>query len=192
MGQMDNNYIGTGSAAITTSCKNVEAAARLLDYAFSEEGNMLYNFGEEGVSYTMVDGQAVYTDEVLANPDGLSITHAMAGYIRANYNGPFVQSEEYAAQYYQLDTQKEALQLWSSTNMAEHRIPPTTPTVEESSEQSQILNEITTYRDEMTLKFILGDLSFDEWDNYVAEIEKMGIDRVLEIQNAALDRYNAR
>ena len=192
MGQMDNNYIGTGSAAITTSCENVEAAARLLDYAFSEEGNMLYNFGEEGASYTMVDGKATYTDEVLANPNGLSITHAMAGYIRANYNGPFVQSEEYAAQYYQLDTQKEALQLWSSTNMAAHRIPPITPTVDESSEQSQILNEITTYRDEMTLKFILGDLSFDEWDKYVAEIEKMGIDRVLEIQNAALDRYNSR
>ena len=76
--------------------------------------------------------------------------------------------------------------------MAKHRIPPTTPTVEESQEQAQILGEITTYRDEMTLKFILGDVSFDEWDNYVANIEKMGIDRVLEIQNAALDRYNAR
>ena len=191
MGQMDNNYIGTGSAAITTSCENVEAAARLLDYAFSEAGNMLYNFGEEGASYTMVDGKAVYTEDILANPN-LSIAHAMSGYIRANYNGPFVQSEEYAAQYYQLDTQKEALKLWSSTNMAKHRIPPTTPTVDESSEQAQILGEITTYRDEMTLKFILGDLSFDEWDNYVAQIEKMGIDRVLEIQNAALDRYNSR
>ena len=192
MGQMDNNYLGTGSAAITTSCKDVEVAARLLDYAFSEEGSLLYNFGEEGKSYTVVDGTPMYTDELLNNPNGLSIAHAMSGYIRANYNGPFVQNELYAQQYYQLDTQKEAVKLWSSTNMAKHRIPPTTPTVEESQEQAQILGEITTYRDEMTLKFILGDMSFDEWDTYVANIEKMGIDRVLEIQNAALDRYNAR
>lgn len=192
MGQMDNNYIGTGSAAISTSCKNVEAAAKLLDYAFGEAGSLLYNFGEEGKSYTMENGKAVYTDEVLKNPNGLSITHAMAGYIRANYNGPFVQSEEYAAQYYQLDTQKEALKLWSSTNMAKHRIPPTTPTVDESSEQAQILGEITSIRDEWTLKFIRGDVGFDQWDAYVKTIKDLGIDRVLEIQNAALERYNAR
>lgn len=192
MGQMDNNYIGTGSAAISTSCKDVEAAATLLDYAFGEEGSLLYNFGEEGKSYVMENGKAVYTDEVLKNPNGLSITHAMAGYIRANYNGPFVQSEEYAAQYYQLDTQKEALKLWSSTNMAKHRIPPTTPTVDESKEQAQILGEITAIRDEWTLKFIRGDVGFDQWDAYVKTIEDLGIARVLEIQNAALERYNAR
>lgn len=192
MGQRDNNYIGTGSAAISTSCENVELAARLLDYAYSEEGRMLYNFGEEGTSYELVDGEPHYTDLLLKNPDGLSITHAMGGYIRANYNGPFVQDEAYAQQYYSLDTQKEAVKIWADTNMAKHVVPPITPTTDEAKEQSQIMNEINTYRDEYTIKFILGTADFSEWDTYVETIYGMGLDRVLEIQNGALDRYNAR
>lgn len=190
-GQKDNNYIGTGSAIITTSCKNVELAARLLDYAYSDEGHMLFNFGEEGTSYTIENGEPVFTDVVLNNPD-MSISHTMSGYIRANYNGPFVQDERYVVQYYKLDSQKKALEVWSDTNAKDHILPPITPTVEESKEQAQIMNEINTYRDEMTLKFILGNKSFDEWDDYVKNIKNMNIDRVLEIQNAALERYQSR
>ncbi len=190
-GQKDNDFVNMGCAVITTSCENVELAARLLDYAYSDEGHMLFNFGIEGTSYTMENGEPVYTDLILNNPD-LSITHAMSGYIRANYNGPFVQDEAYADQYYVLDEQKEALAVWSDTNADKHIIPPVTPTVEESKEQAQIMNEINTYRDEMTLKFILGNKSFDEWDDYVETIREMNLDRVLEIQNAALERYQAR
>ena len=190
-GQKDNDFVNMGCAVITTSCENVELAARLLDYAYSDEGHMLFNFGIEGTSYTMENGEPVYTDLILNNPD-LSITHAMSGYIRANYNGPFVQDEAYADQYYVLDEQKEALAVWSDTNADKHIIPPVTPTVEESKEQAQIMNEINTYRDEMTLKFILGNRSFDEWDDYVETIREMNLDRVLEIQNAARERYQAR
>lgn len=190
-GQKDNDFVNMGCAVITTSCENVELAARLLDYAYGEEGHMLFNFGIEGVSYTMESGEPIYTDLILKNPD-LSITHAMSGYIRANYNGPFVQDEAYADQYYTLDEQKEALAVWSDTNADKHIIPPVTPTVDESKEQAQIMNEINTYRDEMTLKFILGNKSFDEWDDYVETIKGMNLDRVLEIQNAALERYQER
>ena len=191
MGQRDNNFLGVGSVAITTSCKNVELAARLFDYGYGPEGSMLFNFGEEGTSYTMVDGVPTYTELMLNNPD-LSIAHALSGYVRANYNGPFIQNEEYARQYFTLDTQKEAIRLWSDTNMVKHTVPPITPTSDESKEMAQIMNEINTYRDEYSLKFILGTASFDEWDTYVSTIKGMGLDRVLEIQNAALERYNSR
>lgn len=189
--QRDNNYIGTGSAVITTSCKDVEAAARLLDYAYSEEGHMLFNFGMEGESYTMESGEPVFTNEILNNPE-LSIAHSMSNYIRANYNGPFVQDERYVEQYYTLDSQKDALDVWSATNAKNHVIPPIAPTVDESKEKSEIMNEITTYRDEMTLKFMLGTKSFDEWDEYVETINNMNLSRVIEIQNAALERYKNR
>lgn len=116
----------------------------------------------------------------------------MSGYARANYNGPFVQDEAYAEQYYKLDSQKQALELWSATNASAHILPPVTPTVDESKEQAQIMNEINTYRDEMTLKFILGNMSFDKWDEYVKTIEGMNLERVLEIQNSALERYESR
>lgn len=43
IGQRDFPYTSSGSAAITSSCKNVELAARFLDYGYSEAGNTLYN-----------------------------------------------------------------------------------------------------------------------------------------------------
>ena len=42
------------------------------------------------------------------------------------------------------------------------------------------------------LKFIFGTESFDNWDNYIETLNGMKLDRALEIENAALERYNAR
>ena len=192
MGQIDNRYPNQGCVAITTSCKNVELAARLLDYAYSEEGHMLFNFGIEGESYTMIDGYPTYTDQILNNPEGWSVAQSLSAYIRGNYNGPFVQDIRYLEQYYTLENQRETPTVWGSSNAAAHKVPPITPTAEESKEFSTIMNEINTYRDEMTLKFIFGTESLDQFDQYVKTIENMGLNRALEIQNAALERYNSR
>lgn len=192
-GQRDNAYIGTGSAAIsaTASEEAIIAALTVLDYAYSEKGHALYNFGIEGVSYTVEDGANVFVDSVLNHPD-MSTAHSLSGYIRATYNGPFVQDIEYATQFYQKEEQVNALQVWSDTNAAKHIIPPITPSASESSEISKIMNSINTYRDEMSLSFILGTKSFDSWDEYVETIESLNLARALEIENDALARYESR
>ena len=192
MGPMDNVVVNNGGAAITTRCKDIEAAARLLDWAYSDEGHMYYNFGTEGESYTMENGEPVYTDLILNNPDGLPIAQAMSGYIRGNYNGPFVQDVRYAQQYYTMDCQKKAQATWTVPEASEHVLPPITPSSGESEEFSAIMNEINTYRDEMTLKFILGTESLDNFDKFVDTMNQMNLKRAIEIENSALDRYNAR
>ena len=192
MGPMDNVIVNNGGAAITTRCKDIEAAARLLDWAYSDEGHMYYNFGTEGESYTMENGEPVYTDLILNNPDGLPIAQAMSGYIRGNYNGPFVQDVRYAQQYYTMDCQKKAQATWTVPEASEHVLPPITPSSGESEEFSAIMNEINTYRDEMTLKFILGTESLDNFDKFVDTMNQMNLKRAIEIENSALDRYNAR
>jgi len=191
-GQKSLTYETGNATAITTSCKNVEAAARLLDYGYGEAGMNLYNFGIEGKSFTFVNGVPTYTDLILKNPDGLSIAHAMSKYIRANYNGPMIQSGYYADGYFQLDSQLEAIQMWQDTNADKHILPTITPTPEESAEMAGIMNDIATYQEEMMLKFIMGVEPLDKFEEYVAEIKKMGIDRALEINQAAFERYDNR
>ena len=41
----------------------------------------------------------------------------------------------------------------------------------------------------MTAKFVTGQESFDKWNEYVANIEKMGLGEYKKIVQAALDRY---
>ena len=71
-------------------------------------------------------------------------------------------------------------------------MPNGTPTAEESEEYSTIMNEVETYRDEMTNKFILGTESLDNFDQYVETMNSLGLQRAIEIQDAALERYNER
>ena len=57
---------------------------------------------------------------------------------------------------------------------------------DESSEYANIMTPVETYAKEQKVKFIKGDRSFDEWDSYIEEINKMG-----DIQ-AAMDIYNSK
>ncbi|MDD4849130.1 MAG: extracellular solute-binding protein [Gemmiger sp.] len=192
MGPIENVVPNQGGVAITTSCKDIEAAARMLDWAYSDEGHMYYNFGVEGVSYNMENGEPVYTDLILKNPDGKSIANAMVDNIRGNYNGPFVQDVRYLSQYYTLAGQKVSNATWLVKSAAKYALPPITPTAEESEQFAAIMNEVNTYRDEMILKYILGTENLDTFDDFVATMNSMGLDKALEIENAALTRYNAR
>lgn len=188
IGQRSPLYTGPGSAGITTSCKNIELAARFLDFGYSEEGNMLYNFGIEGESYNMVDGYPTYTDVIKNNKDGLTVSQAMAKYIRASSCAPFVQRKEYIEQYYSEPEQKEALTVWGDTNAKEHLMPAITFTSEESEEISRIMTNIQTYMEEKTTTMILGKEDISAFDNYVKTMNDYGLEKVLEIYNAAYQR----
>ena len=187
----ENNFPDVG-AAITASCENVELAARFLDYGYSEEGHNLFNFGTEGVSYNWEGDTAVYTETITNNEDGWPIAQALAKYIRANYNGPFVQDMNYLEQYLQLETAKLCPSTWGVETAKEHTLPPITPTEEESKELATITNEMDTYVEEMMLKFIFGTESLDNWDTYIQTLEGMNLQRAVEIEKAAYERYNAR
>ncbi|MDQ1914142.1 extracellular solute-binding protein [Paenibacillus sp. GD4] len=184
------NFSGGLAAAISTSNKNPEATVKWLDFAYSEEGKMLFNFGVEGVSYKMVNGNPVYTDEVL-NPKDTSVAYAMARHVRANFNGPFVQDKRYMEQYASMPEQKDSIKIWSEpTN--ERKLPQVTPTSDESSKFASIMNDVNTFKDEMFNKFIMGAEPLDNFDKYVKTIEGMGIQDAIKIQQAALERYNKR
>ena len=46
-----------------------------------------------------------------------------------------------------------------------------------------------TYADECFTRFILGDLDIEkDWDNYLGELEAMGLEYYLEICQTAFDR----
>lgn len=192
MGHLENKYVGGSSAAISTSCKDIETAARLLDFAYGDEGRMYYNFGVEGVSYTLVDGEPVYTDLILKNPDGWSVGYAMAAHIRGSYNGPEIQDVRYIWQFLQLPQQVEAYKNWAMTNADKHAIPPVSATPDESSELAAIMTEVDTYFKEMYFNFMNGTESLDNFDKYMETMNAMGIERAIEIKQAALERYNAR
>lgn len=188
---LQNRVPGTG-ASISSKCKDVESAVKFLDYCYSEEGHMLMNFGIEGESYKMVDGYPEYTELITKNSEGYTMANMLGIYTRTSITGAFEQDARYIEQYASLDVQQEALANWSDTDAASHLLPTVTPSSEESQELSKIINECNTYEEEMTIAFIMGKKSFDEWDAYVSQMKELGIERAIEIYQNAYDRYMKR
>ncbi|MEX2105155.1 MAG: ABC transporter substrate-binding protein, partial [Bacilli bacterium] len=122
---------------------------------------------------------------------GLPIVQALSQYARSNYDGPFVSDVRYIRQYYDLDRQKEALATWSN---AENTImmPKITLSNEESTKLGSIMSDVNTYAEEMMIKFIMGNESLDKFDEFVSTLKGFGIEEAVQIQQAALDRYNKR
>lgn len=191
-GHYDLAYSLGGCAAITTKSKNAAIAAKFLDYGYSDEGRMFFNFGIEGISYKMENGYPKYTDLLMKNPDKLAPANAMARYIRASYNGPFVQDKRYIEQYSSLPQQLDAIKTWMKTDASKTALPRILPTPEESSEMAKIINEVETFVDETYYKMVLGIDSVDNFDKYMERLKKMNVDRAIAIQQAALDRYSKR
>lgn len=191
-GQRNQAYSSEGTVAITSTAKDPELAVRMLDYGYSEEGRLFFNFGTEGVSYNMVDGYPTYTDMILKNPDNLAPAQMISTYARGSYNGPFIQDKRYAEQFFALQTQRDAINVWAKTDSAKYQLPPITPTPEESSEYAAIMNDIDTLVDEMTLKIILGTEPVDAYESYLEKMKSLNLTRAIEIQTAALERYNSR
>lgn len=181
-----------GGAAIGATSKYKELAAKVLDYGYSEEGHMFMNFGVEGETYNLVDGYPKYSELITNNPEGLTFEEALRVNVRATGRGPYVQDVRYIEQRYALPQQKTAQANWIDTDVDKYALPALTPTSDESAEFSKIMNDIKTYVDEMYLKFIIGKEPIEKFDEFVQQIYSLGLDRAIEIQQAALDRFNAR
>ena len=153
---------------------------------------MLFNFGIEGVSYTIVDGKPTYTELITNNPNGWTMQQAMAQYMRSWNCGPFVQDKRYGELYFARPQQQQALSAWSNSHDADYRMPPVTIAEADLTEYSKLYGDIRTYVDEMQVKFITGVEPLDNFDTYLATLEQMGVKRVIELQQAALDEFNAR
>lgn len=190
-GHYNTDVVG-GTAIITSTSKNKELAAKFLNYGYTEAGHMLYNFGIEGESYNMVDNYPAYSDYIMNNANGLTKQKAMAEYLLAFGNGPFVQDKRYLEQYADLPEQHAAMEIWMDNDANVYKLPRISIAEDTISEYSSLLSDLKTYRDEMTIKFIRGTESLDNFDQYLETLEVMGVSRVREIVQEALIEYYSR
>lgn len=180
-------------AVITPQCENKEVAAQFLNYLYSEEGHLLANFGIEGESYTMVDGVPTYTDLIMNNPDGMDKQTAMSHYCLAWEQSPMVQDKGYGEQYFNLPEQIQAKTLWSQTDAQEYFVPYLQIPEADQAEYTKLSGDISTYVNEMFIHYVDGTKDLADFESeYLGTLKDMGIDKVIEMKQAAYDQYNAK
>ena len=179
--------------AICTTAEGREAElGKYLDFFFTERG-ALYSFmgieGNEDGSYIYDENGALqYSDNW--NTIDISSTSKSTYFIYSCIPGL---KPEGVPSTYTLPVQEYCGDVWDSNADADYKIPDSLSlTAEESEEQSAIYSDIQTLISENLLKFVMGDRSMDEWDDFVQEMWDMGLQDVIDIEQTGYDRYLER
>ena len=179
-----------GGTALSATCSAPELACGWLDYWYGDDGIMLMNYGVEGESYELKDGEVQYTDLVMNSPFNIDSAVALKLYSIAGCSFG-VQLDERTFPFY-IDCQMEAVSNWTDPCDGAWAYPAVTFSTEESDVIGTRGPDVSTYISESVPRFIMGELNIaDEWDNFVSTVNSMGMEACVEVYQEALDRYNA-
>ena len=182
----------SGPVAISADSKNAEVAMKWMNYLYTEEGALLKNFGLENDTFVYnSEGKPVFTDKIINNPE-YTMNQAIALYTcpSARFGGLYDWTREQAGM---AEKDIAMSDVWAVAD-GDYMLPTNlTYYPEESSERATIVTDIKTYMEEKTVQFITKVANLDEeWDTYVATIEGIGLQKAIEITQAAYDRYMSR
>ena len=185
-----STFTGSFGAYVTTECdteEELKAAMAWIDWAYTEEGQMYWNFGTEGDSYEMVDGKATFTDKMWKDERG--IAQALRDYTGASAMPVGVQLEEFVRAKND-PACGDSVDLWVTNQVAADYIVPGLPhTAEENATVTDLNTALNTYVTEMAIKFITGQESLDNFDAFLGQLDKMNLAEVLKIKNDAYQRF---
>ena len=183
----------SGNTAISADSENWEVALRWLDYLYTEEGALLANYGVEGDTFEFDEnGEPVFTDKILNNENGWTMTQTVASYLCPSAG--IANWSDWTRELAGVPEKDQACyDVWSEFS-DDWRLPSSvTLTQDESTERAALYADISTIVKEQTAQFISGALDIESnWDAYIASLESSGIERAIEITQAAYDRYLAR
>jgi len=188
--------IGGQVAVVSGDCDpaKIETVLKALDYAYTDEGNLFWNYGVMGETWEYnEDGLPVYLPVVTEDPDGLN--NAIAKYGGSTWSGNCIQ-ETRLLYLKNTSASIDANNLWFYPNIdvaSKWKLPPgITLTADESAENDFIRASISTIVAESCAKLITGEMTAADWDEYIGQLEALGLYKMLEIRQAAYDRYLTR
>lgn len=183
-GRQLNPYTSFLQSGMTVSSQSrqIEAIMKYVDFFYSEKGRDLASWGKEGETYTVENGAKTMNPEYTDIADfrkktGLS-THGTYTWIDFDAHLALA-SDELKIAYEQAKPFDAPFSIIPSF------------TNEEQDVLSTVGAAVDKHREENIAKFIMGSRPLTEWDQYVAEAEKLGLDKVKAIYKTAFERADS-
>lgn len=194
----------SGNFAITSAAKNPELIMQWVDYFYSEEGSM-YRLGREGIEWKKAEeGDLNFSGEpakykMLKTPED----DPYYGKVIFGQHIPILVSKENresmaAAENFRDDENNwQDIQLFHGTvayeaaaPSIEESIPKLNVTGDKSMDYARIKTELEDYQKEALVQFITGIMDIDQdWDAYVNQLKKIGLDEYMSLSNEAYQKY---
>lgn len=179
---------GGNGTAVSATCENPELALGWLNFWYTDEGIILMNYGVEGESYQMEDGEVKYTETITNNEQGLDAALALKLHSIAGTSFG-IQKDERTFPFY-IDQQLEAVDKWTTPCDGAWAYPSVSMSAEESETIAALSADVCTYIAESVPRFIMGELNLDsDWDAFVDAVNSMGMEDCVEAYQSALNRF---
>ena len=172
---------------IYSGTQYLDEAVKFFDFWFSETGSNLINFGKEGEYWDMIDGKPQFKAELLAKDAPQQIIRKYGCQLGIGYKQDFEYEKQWMNQI-----GVDGMKMYEDGNWFAEMLPPVymQMTAEEREEYITLKTQIDTHYDELFQKWILGSADFEKtFDKFITDIEGLGADRLLELQQMAYDRY---
>ncbi|MFY0679907.1 MAG: extracellular solute-binding protein [Thalassovita sp.] len=160
---------------------------KLFNHYFTEEGRRMANFGVEGLTYDMVDGNAVFKDSVLKG-EGSVVSQMWA--IGAQIPVGFPQDYDYERQWTN-DIALKGIELYTNGGYVVEQFPGIAMNAEEKAIYDKYWPNILSFMQESYEKWILGAADVEaDWDAYQAQLQRLGYsDVIAALQGAYVRQY---
>ena len=169
-----------GGLTVASTSKQIEDIMQYMDFFYSEEGRIMTSWGVEGETFEKEGDSYKFKPEFtdvteMRKQTGLQTSGT---YTWIDYNAHLSLFSEDLQRAY-----TEAAK-YDPDNMQ----PRPAFTEEENEVISLTGQAIKKHRDESFAKFVTGSRDLAEWDKYVAELENLGVPKLLETYKAAYER----
>lgn len=177
---------------VSATCENPEVAAMVFNYCYTEAGQILTNFGVEGVSWEYNDeGKIVFTELVTHNPEfGMMVA-------RAYYTGMWlpVEGMERSLELNTTEKGMAAVKLWTEGAGDTSMLVPRGVALgaEEQTEFASLGADVVTAIQEACYKVVTneGGYTIDDYKALLDELQGTGLTRMTELYQEAYDNYMA-
>ncbi len=181
--------------SISTGCdeSKYEALCRMVDYIFTDEGDLLYNWGLENDTFVYdEDGNPQWTEKITNDPGGRPFIFTSSFYAGGVGSVYFPGVVDMSKTFYEFtEDEWNAMDIFKVSYAKDGWTIPSwaTMTLDEQEEYANYQSEMETYVESMLLQFICGELDIESnWDSFVSTIHTMNYDRMYEIQNDVYQR----
>lgn len=187
---------GNWSFLITNENEYVEESIEWVDYFYGEEGSRFGFIGLEGETHVVNDdGNPQYIDEILNYDGGSQLGAFQYGLLVYGGYYPYIEPPAELITQVRGTTKEEIINTDANEYleyMPDEIWPNFAPQGGEADEIQTIMSDVETYINESRVKFITGEWNFTtDWDDFVDQLNRMGIPRYLEIRQAQYERYLA-
>lgn len=179
----------TDQTIISSQVDEPEKIVQFMNWFYTDEGRMVTNFGVEGQDYDLVDGEPLIKQEIVdENANASDVFSAIQGQLGLGLQGLATYVDEYT--YKQVSDpifleQGDKIDQWTQDGTVTYA--PLYPSLsEEDNDRATTLQaNLNNVFDQEIDKFIIGQRSMDEWDDFVATLESQGASELAEIYNNA-------